>query len=67
MIYTSRDEARTAWANAAAAKLRADDVDSNDLKAVERALLATVGSRRLFECWLAVHGPQEGEKTCQQP
>jgi len=40
------------WSELAAAKLRADNVDPSDLQAVRKALLATVGGERLFQCWL---------------
>lgn len=56
MIY-AKAESQLAWANAAAAKLRADGVDPADLGAVETALIACGGGRRLFRCWLAVYGP----------
>lgn len=47
-------EFKTKWAELAAAKLRADSVDSNDLQAVRKALLATVGCERLYQYWLEV-------------
>lgn len=67
MVYNTLEEMQTDWANRAAGKLRADRVDPDNPQTVEAALTACVGGRRLFECWLAVHGPQEGEKICPQP
>lgn len=64
MIYTTKAELQTAWAKAAAAKLRADSVVPNDLQAVEISLVACVGGQRLLECWLAVYGPLKEKEKC---
>lgn len=57
-------EFKTKWAELAAAKLRVENVDSNDLQAVRKTLLATVGGERLFQCWLEVNIElAESEKT----
>jgi hypothetical protein len=62
-MYNTLDEIRTSWANQAAAKLRAEKIDPTNLPAVEAALTACVGGRRLYEFWLHVHGPRQLEDT----
>ena len=57
MHYRTRDEQQRAWADAAAAKLRADSIDSADIIAVRNCLCGCVGGVRLFQFWQEVHGP----------
>ncbi len=59
MIHKALAELRTDWANRAASKLRADGIDPTNLQAVEAALTACAGGRRLYEYWLHVHGPHQ--------
>jgi len=53
-VYKSQQEQTRAWADAAAAKLRADNVDPTDTEAVKACLSGCVGS--VYEPWLEVYG-----------
>ena len=61
--YRSLGEMKTAWAKAAAAKLRADGVDANDLAAARECLVACVGGVRLYDFWLAEYHPEVERET----
>jgi len=57
--YRSYTDQRDTWAEAAAAKLRADVVDASDDAAVRACLSECVGWPRLYEFWREVHGPRQ--------
>ena len=56
--HRTHDELVRSWAEAADAKLRADNVDRNDLEAVRIGLSECIGGPRLYDFWRAVYHPQ---------
>ena len=52
MFYDTYEEMIAAWGPRADAKLRADNVDPDDLAAVEACLTACAGGQRFFQAWV---------------
>ncbi|MCP4540637.1 MAG: hypothetical protein GY832_26160 [Chloroflexi bacterium] len=58
-FFATHTELITAWAAAAQTKLIAENIDTDDLAAVEKCLAPCVGGRWVFRLWREVYTPVE--------